>query len=41
MLASVQASFHNHFDSDRHLNDRQTYKINRFAALVEWQSLMA
>jgi putative transposase len=41
MFASVHASFHNHFATDRHLIDRQTYKTNRSAALAEWQSLMA
>ena len=41
MFASVHASFHNHFATDRHLTDRQTYKTNRSAALAEWQSLMA
>ena len=40
-FASVHANVHNHFSSDRHLSDRQTYKINRSAALVEWQNLMA
>ncbi|WP_256435273.1 transposase [Croceicoccus sp. YJ47] len=25
-FASVHASFHNHFNSERHLVDRQTYK---------------
>lgn len=40
-FASVHANFHNHFSSDRHLTDRQTYKITRSAALAEWQSLMA
>jgi putative transposase len=41
MFASVHASFHNHFASDRHLVDRQTYKLHRAAALAEWQSLAA
>ena len=41
MFASVHASFHNHFASDRHLLDRQTYKLHRSAALAEWQSLAA
>ena len=41
MFASVHASFHNHFASDRHLIDRQTYKLHRSAALAEWQSLAA
>jgi putative transposase len=40
-FASVHANVHNHFNSDRHLIDRQTYKANRSAALAEWQSLMA
>ncbi len=40
-FASVHANVHNHFNSDRHLNDRQTYKANRSAALAEWKDLMA
>jgi putative transposase len=40
-FASVHASMHNHFNQERHLVDRQTYKIRRSAALVEWQSLAA
>jgi putative transposase len=40
-FVSVHASLHNHFNSERHLVDRQTYKTRRSAALVEWQSLMA
>jgi len=40
-FASVHASLHNHFSQERHLVDRQTYKIRRSAALAEWQSLMA
>jgi putative transposase len=39
-LAFVHASVHNHFNSERHLVDRQTYKTRRSAALVEWQSLV-
>lgn len=40
-FASVHANVHNHFNSDRHLIDRQAYKANRSAALTEWQNLMA
>ena len=40
-FASVHASVHNHFNAERHLVDRQTYKLHRSAALAEWQSLMA
>ena len=40
-FASVHANVHNHFNLERHLIDRQTYKERRSAALAEWQSLMA
>ena len=40
-FAAVHANVHNHFNSDRHLIDRQTYKANRSAALAEWRNLMA
>ncbi|MCZ8019985.1 hypothetical protein [Novosphingobium sp.] len=40
-FASVHASLHNHFASDRHLIDRRTFKLHRSAALAEWQSLVA
>ena len=40
-FASVHANVHNHFNTDRHLTDRETYKANRSAALAEWQNLMA
>ena len=31
----------NHFNQERHLADRQTYKLRRSVALAEWQSLVA
>jgi len=40
-FASVHANVYNHFNSDRHLTDRQTFKANRSAAFAEWQKLMA
>jgi putative transposase len=40
-FASVHANIHNHFNQERHLVDRQTYKSRRSAALAEWQLLMA
>jgi putative transposase len=40
-FASVHASVHNHFNHERHLVDRQTYKARRVVALAEWQSLAA
>jgi putative transposase len=38
-FASVHANVHNHFNLERHLVDRQTYKDRRSAALAEWQIL--
>jgi putative transposase len=40
-FASVHANVHNHFNLERHLIDRQTYKTRRAAAMAEWQNLMA
>lgn len=40
-FASVHASLHNHFNAERHLVDRQTFKLHRAAALAEWQSFAA
>lgn len=39
--SSVHAAFHNHFNQDRHLISRETYKAHRSAALAEWQTLAA
>ncbi len=35
-FASIHAKIHNHFNLDRHVVDRQTYKERRSAALAEW-----
>jgi len=40
-FALVHATVHNHFNLERHLVDRATYKTRRSTALAEWQSLMA
>jgi putative transposase len=40
-FASVHASLHNHFNSERNLVDRQTFKQRRSAARPEWQNLAA
>ena len=40
-FVSVHASISNHFNSERHLVDRTTYKERRSAALAEWQALVA
>jgi len=38
---TVHASVHNHFNHDRHLVDRQTYKTRRAAALAQSRSIAA
>ena len=40
-FTSVHANGHNHFNAERHLVDRQTFKIRRSPALAEWRSLMS
>ena len=40
-FVSVHASFHNYFNQERHLVDRQTYKLRRSSALAEWQNIAA
>jgi putative transposase len=40
-FASAHASIHNHFNLDRHLNNREIFKKNRSAALAEWRQLAA
>ena len=40
-FASVHGTVHNHFNQERHLTDRKTYKANRSAALAEWRQVMA
>ena len=40
-FTSAHASIHNHFNNDRHLNRRATFKANRSAALAEWRELVA
>ena len=36
-FTSVQSSIHNHFNLERHLTNRQTFKLNRTVALEEWR----
>jgi putative transposase len=40
-FASVHASVHNHFPTERHLLNRDHYKQSRSAALAEWPGLLA
>ena len=40
-LAAAHASVHNHFNQERHLYNREDFKLNRSAALAEWRQLAA
>jgi putative transposase len=40
-FVSIHGSIFNHFNKERHLNSRDTYKVQRQAALIEWQQLCA
>jgi putative transposase len=40
-FAAVHASVHNLFNTERSLTSRDTYKLNRAAALAEWRQLCA
>ncbi len=40
-FVSIHGSVFNHFNKERHLNSRDTYKVQREAALIEWQQLCA
>jgi putative transposase len=40
-FAAVHASFHNHFNQERHLVSRDIHKERRSVALADWQSPMA
>ena len=40
-FVSVHAALYNLFNLDRHLTSRSDYKLNRSAALAEWQQVMA
>jgi len=40
-FAVVHSSVHNHFNLERHINDRNWFKENRQIALAEWRQLAA
>jgi len=40
-FSSIHAEVHNHFNQERHLVTRQTYKQRRAGALAEWRALAA
>jgi putative transposase len=40
-FVSIHASIFNHFNQERHKINRELFKLQRNAALVEWQQLCA
>ena len=40
-FAAAHASIHNHFNQERHLYNRENFKLKRSAALAEWRQLAA
>ena len=40
-FAAAHASIHNHFNQERHLYNREDFKLNRSAALAGWRRLVA
>ena len=40
-FVSIHASIYNHFNHERHLTSRETFKVQRNVALAEWQQLSA
>ena len=40
-FAAAHASIHNHFNQERHLYNRETFKLNRSAASAGWRQLAA
>ena len=40
-FVSIHSSFYNHFNHERHLTSRKTFKLQRQTALSEWQQLAA
>jgi len=40
-FVSIHSSVHNHFNRERHLYNRENFKLNRSAALAEWRQLAA
>ena len=40
-FSAIHASVHNHFNQDRYLNRRDSFKQNRSAAMAAWRELAA
>ncbi len=40
-FSSVHAAFHNHFNQERHIVNRNDYEVRRSAAMAEWETVAA
>jgi putative transposase len=40
-FSSVHAQVHNHFNQERHLVSRETYKQRRSASLMAWRNIVS
>jgi putative transposase len=40
-FTSIHSSVHNHFNQERHLYNREDFKLNRSTALAEWRQIAA
>ena len=40
-FTSIHSSVYNHFNQERHIINRENFKLQRNAALTEWQQLCA
>jgi putative transposase len=40
-FAAVHSQVHNHFNQERYLTDRETYRQRRWEARSDWRSVMA
>ena len=40
-FVSIHSSVFNHFNKERHINSRKIFRLQRNAALAEWQQLSA
>jgi putative transposase len=40
-FSSVHAQVHNHFNQERHLVSRETYKQRRSASLMAWRAIVS
>ncbi len=40
-FAAIHSSVHNHFNQERHIYNRENFKLNRSTALAKWRQIAA